>query len=113
VLRPGGSLLVFGPALEALYSDLDYKAGHYRRYALPQLSRLTEAAGLVVERGRYFDILGVVPYYLVYKLLRQTDISGSTMWGYDRVVVPVSRALQRLLRRPPLGKNVLLVAIKP
>ena len=113
VLRPGGSLLVFGPALEALYSDLDYKAGHYRRYALPQLCRLTEAAGLVVERARYFDILGVVPYYLVYKLLRQTDISGSTMWGYDRVVVPVSRALQRALGRPPLGKNVLLVATKP
>jgi hypothetical protein len=35
------------------------------------------------------------------------------MWGYDRVVVPVSRALQRALGRPPLGKNVLLVATKP
>jgi hypothetical protein len=49
----------------------------------------------------------------VYTLLRQTDISGSTMWGYDRVVVPVSRMLQRVLRRPPVGKNVLLVATKP
>jgi hypothetical protein len=66
-----------------------------------------------VERARYFDVLGVVPYYLVYKLLRQTDISGSTMWGYDRIVVPVSRVLQRVLSRPPLGKNVLLVATKP
>jgi 2-polyprenyl-3-methyl-5-hydroxy-6-metoxy-1,4-benzoquinol methylase len=112
VLRPGGSLLVFGPALEALYSDLDYKAGHYRRYALAHLCRLTESAGLAVERARYFDILGVGPYYVVYKLLRQTDISGSTMWGYDRVVVPVSRLLQRVLRRPPLGKNVILVATK-
>jgi len=100
-------------ALEVRYSDLDYKAGHYRRYVLPQLSRLTEAAGLVVEKARYFDVLGVVSYYLVYKLLRQTDISGSPMWGYDRVVVPVSRALQRVLRRPPLGENVLLVATKP
>jgi 2-polyprenyl-3-methyl-5-hydroxy-6-metoxy-1,4-benzoquinol methylase len=112
VLRPGGSLLVFGPALEALYSDLDYKAGHYRRYALPHLCRLTESAGLSLESARYFDILGVAPYYIVYKLLRQTDISGSTMWGYDRVVVPVSRLLQRILRRPPLGKNVILVATK-
>jgi 2-polyprenyl-3-methyl-5-hydroxy-6-metoxy-1,4-benzoquinol methylase len=112
VLRPGGALLVFGPALEALYSDLDYKAGHYRRYALAHLCRLTESAGLAVERARYFDILGVGPYYVVYKLLRQTDISGSTMWGYDRVVVPVSRLLQRVLRRPPLGKNVILVATK-
>jgi hypothetical protein len=35
------------------------------------------------------------------------------MWGYDRIVVPVSRVLQRVLSRPPLGKNVLLVATKP
>jgi hypothetical protein len=51
VLRPGGALLVFGPGLEALYSDLDHKAGHYRRYAPGQLRRLAEQAGLVVERA--------------------------------------------------------------
>jgi SAM-dependent methyltransferase len=113
VLRPGGALLVFGPGLEALYSDLDYKAGHYRRYSPGQLRRLAEQAGLVVERACYFDLLGVPPYYLVYKLLRQTEISGSTMWGYDWVVVPASRLLQRLLGRPPFGKNVVLVAIRP
>ena len=54
----------------------------------PQLCQLTEAAGLAVRKACYFDILGVPPYYLVYKLLRQTEISGSTMWGYDWVVVP-------------------------
>jgi len=113
VLRPGGALLVFGPGLEALYSDLDYKAGHYRRYSPDQLRRLAEQAGLVVERACYFDMLGVPPYYVVYKLLRQTEISGSTMWGYDWVVVPASRLLQRVLVRPPVGKNVLLVATKP
>jgi 2-polyprenyl-3-methyl-5-hydroxy-6-metoxy-1,4-benzoquinol methylase len=113
VLRPGGAVLVFGPALEALYSDLDYKAGHYRRYSLSQLRQLAEAAGLTVVRARYFDMLGVPPYYIVYKLLRQSEISGSTMWGYDWIVVPVSRFLQRALRQPPLGKNVVLVATKP
>jgi hypothetical protein len=34
------------------------------------------------------------------------------MWGYDRLLVPVSRLLQRVVRRPPLGKNVMLVASK-
>jgi SAM-dependent methyltransferase len=113
VLRPGGALLVFGPGLEWLYSDLDYKAGHYRRYSPNQLRRLAERAGLLVERARYFDLLGVPPYYVVYKLLRQTGISGSTMWGYDWVVVPASRLLQRVLVRPPAGKNVVLVATRP
>ncbi|MDP9022194.1 MAG: methyltransferase domain-containing protein [Actinomycetota bacterium] len=113
VLRPGGAVLVFGPALEWLYSDLDYKAGHYRRYTVADLRRLAEDAGLDVIKVTYFDVLGVAPYLLVYRLLRHTDISSSSMWGYDRVVVPLSRFLQRLLRRPPLGKNVILIARRP
>jgi hypothetical protein len=112
-LRPGGALLVFGPALGWMYSELDYKAGHYRRYSLRRLRRLAADAGLEVVSARYFDLLGVAPYALVYRLLRHDDITGSTLWGYDRVVVPASRWLQRLLRHPPLGKNVILIARKP
>jgi 2-polyprenyl-3-methyl-5-hydroxy-6-metoxy-1,4-benzoquinol methylase len=111
-LRPGGALLVFGPALETLYSDLDHKAGHYRRYTLPYLRRIIEGAGLRIVSLRYFDVLGVLPYLLVYRWLHHTEISSSTMWGYDRVIVPVSRAIQRLLRDPPVGKNVLVIAVR-
>ncbi len=112
MLRPGGALLVFGPALEWLYSELDYRAGHYRRYSLRQLRALASAAGLKVASGRYFDVLGVLPYLVVYRLSRHDDIAGSTLWGYDRVVVPLSRLAQRVVRHPPLGKNVILVAVK-
>jgi 2-polyprenyl-3-methyl-5-hydroxy-6-metoxy-1,4-benzoquinol methylase len=112
-LRSGGALLVFGPALEWLYCDLDYKAGHYRRYSLQQLRSVVTAAGLDVVSLRYFDVFGVIPYWLVYRLLRHNDIPTSTMWAYDRLVVPTSRLLQRLIRHPPLGKNIILVARKP
>jgi SAM-dependent methyltransferase len=111
-LRPGGALLVFGPALEWLYSELDYHAGHYRRYSLRRLRSLATAAGFDVVSARYFDVLGVVPYLVVYRLSRHDDISGSTLWGYDRVVVPLSRLIQRVLRNPPLGKNVIMIAVK-
>jgi 2-polyprenyl-3-methyl-5-hydroxy-6-metoxy-1,4-benzoquinol methylase len=112
-LRPGGVVLVFGPALEWLYSELDYRAGHYRRYSLRRLRHLAAAAGLEVVSARYFDLVGVLPYLVVYRLLRHDDITGSTMWAYDRVAVPLSRWLQRTLPAPPLGKNVVLVARKP
>jgi SAM-dependent methyltransferase len=112
VLRPGGALLVFGPALEWLYSELDYNAGHYRRYSVTRLRRLVRAAGFEILSLRYFDVVGVLPYLVVYRLLRRPAISGSTLWGYDRLLVPVSRRLQRAVPRPPLGKNVVLVARK-
>jgi SAM-dependent methyltransferase len=111
-LRRGGALLVFGPALEWLYSELDYRAGHYRRYSLRRLRALASGAGFEVVSARYFDALGVVPYVVVYRLLRHDDISGSTLWGYDRVVVPLSRLIQRVLGSPPLGKNVIMIAVK-
>jgi SAM-dependent methyltransferase len=112
-LRSGGALLVFGPAHEWLYADLDYKAGHYRRYSLRQLRSLVTAAGFEIVSLRYFDVFGALPYWFVYRLLRHNDIPGSTMWAYDRLVVPTSRLLQRLVRSPPFGKNVILVARKP
>ncbi len=111
-LRPGGALLVFGPALEGLYSQLDKKAGHYRRYSLEGMRRLAEDAGLRVVSLHYFDLLGVLPYYLAYTTLRRTTISSSTLWSYDRLIVPLSRSIQRILRHPPVGKNVILAAIK-
>jgi SAM-dependent methyltransferase len=111
-LRPGGALLVFGPALESLYSELDHRAGHYRRYSVDHLSRIVEAAGLRIVSARYFDVLGVLPYLVVYRWLRHASISSSSVWGYDRLIVPTSRFIQRVLRDPPLGKNVILVALK-
>lgn len=112
-LRPGGALLVFGPAHEWLYSKLDHKAGHYRRYDLARLRRLVQDAGMEVVSLRYFDLLGVLPYVVVYRLFRRAKISGSTLWGYDRLIVPVSRFVQRVVGHPPVGKNFVLVAVKP
>lgn len=111
-LRPGGALLVFGPAHEMLYSELDHKAGHYRRYSTRGLRRLAETAGLEIRTSRYFDLLGALPYLAVYRWARRPAISGSTVWGYDRMIVPVSRMLERLVPHPPVGKNVLFVGVK-
>ncbi len=111
-LRPGGAVLVFGPAHEWLYSDLDYKAGHYRRYNVQGLRSVVTAAGFDVVSVRYFDVFGVAPYWFVYRLLRHNGIPGSTMWMYDRLVIPTSRMLQLVVPRPPFGKNIILVARK-
>jgi 2-polyprenyl-3-methyl-5-hydroxy-6-metoxy-1,4-benzoquinol methylase len=111
-LRPGGTVLVFGPAHEALYSELDHKAGHYRRYSTARLRRLAEDAGLEAVTLRYFDPLGALPYLAAYRWARRPAISGSTVWAYDRLIVPLGRLVERALPQPPVGKNILFVGLK-
>jgi SAM-dependent methyltransferase len=111
--RPGGALAVFVPAMPALYGSLDYKSGHFRRYTPDRLRERVEAAGFVDVSVRYFDLLGVIPYWLMYRLLDVQRLDAVSSNGYDRVVVPLSRALERVIGRPPRGKNLVLIARRP
>ena len=110
-LKPGGRLLVFVPALQWLFSDFDGQVGHLRRYRRGRLARDARAAGFVVEQARYFDMAGVVPWYIHFVLLRR-PMGGGSVSLYDKVAVPATRFLESLMT-PPIGKNVLLVARKP
>ncbi len=109
-LRPGGHLLVFVPALAWLYSDFDKQVGHFRRYGRPALEGLVKAAGFSLVRSKYFDVAGVVPWYVAFVLMRRSLGEGSVSL-YDKVAVPVMRFLEGVVS-PPLGKNILLVARK-
>ena len=73
---------------------------------------MVKAAGFDIVQARYFDVLGVVPWWVVYTLGRKTRFNPGMSRLYDRLLVPVGRALESLFP-PPLGKNVLLVAKKP
>jgi 2-polyprenyl-3-methyl-5-hydroxy-6-metoxy-1,4-benzoquinol methylase len=110
-LKPGGHLLVFVPALQWLFSNFDTQVGHLRRYGRAALKAEAQAAGFAIVKARYFDMAGVLPWYINFVLLRRPMGSGSVSL-YDKVVVPASRFLESLLP-PPIGKNILLVARKP
>lgn len=109
-LVPGGKLLIYVPAFELLYSAMDAKVGHFRRYRRRTLTAKLEAAGFEVRAARYVDSLGFVAT-LLYKLLgnRSGVIGGASVRLYDRWVFPLSRALDRILG-PVAGKNLLVTA---
>lgn len=109
-LKGGGHLLVFVPALSFLYSDLDKQVGHFRRYSRDQLAAVAAGAGFTVRSVKYFDIVGIIPWYLAFVLMRRTA-TGTNVSLYDRLVVPVMRRIEGLVR-PPIGKNLILVARK-
>ncbi len=109
-LRKNGYLLIFVPALSFLYSDLDKKVGHFRRYSKSQLVNTVLSAGFSIEKLKYFDIAGIVPWYIAFVLLKKTTTEGNVSI-YDKLVVPIMRRIEHII--PPLiGKNLILVARK-
>lgn len=110
--RPGGRLCVFVPAVPAIYGTLDRKSGHYRRYRRDELVRNVTAGGFRVDDVRYFDVAGLVPYWLAYRVIGLQSLGGASTSLFAKVLVPISRALQAVLRRPPIGKNLILTATR-
>ncbi len=112
-LKPGARLLVYVPAFPVLYTSMDAKVGHVRRYKRDTLAHAVAAAGFTIECVEYADSIGFFAT-LAFRLTdRGTgDIDPRMLKLYDRVVFPVSRALDRVSRRW-FGKNLVLVARNP
>jgi SAM-dependent methyltransferase len=112
-LKPGGKLLIYVPAFAVLFTAMDRKVGHLRRYRRAPLTTLVRDAGLKVDEARYVDSLGFFAT-LAYRALGRADgsIDRRALRAYDRLVFPLSRVCDRLLS-PCVGKNLVVVASKP
>lgn len=111
-LKRGGQVFAYVPAFQLLYTSMDRKVGHVRRYTRVELQGKLERAGLRVTRSRYADSIGFAAT-LLYKLTDQGqgDINPRMLKLYDWAVFPLSALLDLALGRL-LGKNVYAVAIK-
>lgn len=74
VLRPGGRVLLFVPAFMFLWGVQDDVSHHRRRYRLPQLRSVVQAAGFEVERMSYANITFFAPILLGRGLMRVTGM---------------------------------------
>ena len=111
-LLPGGTLVIWVPAFQVLYSRFDEMLGHQRRYRLAPLRSLVEHSGYTVLDARYVNVVGWFAWLVVARLLGRIPVSSDSISIYDRFVVPVVRAVERSVR-PPFGQSVLVVARKP
>lgn len=113
VTAPGGTFVVYVPAFQVLYSAMDRKVGHLRRYRHGLMTQRAEAAGFEVVSCRYADSLGF-PATLLYRAVgsRKGDINERSVAAYDRLAFPASLVLDRVVGRW-LGKNLVLVARRP
>ncbi|HEX3393655.1 MAG TPA: class I SAM-dependent methyltransferase [Acidimicrobiales bacterium] len=111
-LHPGGRLLLFVPAFEALYSDFDRRIGHHRRYRAPQLGAAVTEAGFEVVDARYVNSVGAVAWWVVATKLGRVPTTRWSALTYDKAMVPVLRRLESRWA-PPFGQSVLCIARRP
>ena len=112
LLNPDGCICIFVPAMQMLYGAIDKQVGHYRRYSKRYLIDLFEnKLDMKILRIKYFDIVGVIPWYILSCVLKLTGQNSTTVKIYDKLVVPVMSKLEKCLKLP-LGKNIYIVASK-
>jgi SAM-dependent methyltransferase len=110
-LKPGGHLVVLGPAHPWLFSPFDRAIGHYRRYTKATLRALAPE-GLVLIRSLYLDSIGLLASLGNRLLLRRALPGPGQIAFWDKVLIRCSRLVDPLVGYS-LGKSVLNIWKRP
>lgn len=115
-LVPGGCIGIYVPAHPILYSMMDKEVGHVRRYTRGDLRKKVESAGFEIQSLAYDDFIGFFAAAVVKMIGYKNSAnlgSKESLIFYDKIVYPISRILDFAGLRFILGKNLILVAVKP
>ena len=114
-LAEDGKIFLYLPAKMLLWSKLDEKVGHYRRYEYAELKEKCEQVGLTIEKLHFADSLGFFAS-LAMKLFGYNEERGigsvSSLLFYDKWLLPISIVLDNIGFKYLFGKNIILVAHK-
>ena len=126
LLKSGGLCVATVPALRSLWSASDDYYEHRRRYRRDELSELFRAAGLSIEKARYWGFPVVLAYDTLFLLPmnkrrarrnvgEDPALQSVARAGRSRALVSLVRAafaVDRLFRFIPFGPGLLLVGRK-
>lgn len=122
VLVPGGHLVLFTPAVKLLWSQLDVKSHHIRRYNKLILSQKAKKAKFIIKDIKYFNYILFLPA-LPIRLIQKLPLFKKNNLGVDLIVG--NRLINEILSiifnldvwsvkwlSPPIGVSLLLIAEK-
>ena len=110
-LPKNGHVCIFVPALQWLYGTADENLGHFRRYHKKPLESLIQQVGFKIVKSRYFDLVGILPWWLLFCLFKNQEVKAGQVSIYDKLVIPVMRKVESKIPLP-IGKNILIVGQK-
>ncbi len=106
-----GHVCLFVPALQWLYGTADENLGHFRRYSKKSLESLVQEVGFTLVKSRYFDIIGILPWWILFCLLKRQAVNAGQISMYDKIVIPLMRKIENKIS-VPIGKNILMIGKK-
>lgn len=110
LLKPGGKLILLVPAHQRAYTKMDSNLGHFRRYTKQNLKTKFENSKFKVIKVRYYNLPGVIGWFVNGKLLRKKIIPKNQLGIFDKVFIPWLLIEKKV--NVPLGLSVLIVGQK-
>lgn len=107
ILPAGGALILFVPALPALFSSLDEAVGHHRRYTPQSLRAVLEQNGFEVEALQWMNLVGIPGWVLNGHVLKRRVLPPLQLRLYDRLA-PTLASLESKVKLP-VGLSLLAV----
>jgi len=111
-LAPGGTLVLYVPHGQGLYSSLDEVLGHRCRYDREMLARELAAAGFELLGQRFFNRAAVPGWWWNGKVLRRRTFSRLQLKLFD-LGVPLLRLVDRFLPWNGLGLVAVARRVEP
>ena len=114
-LHNNGKLILFLPAFNFLFTSMDKKTGHFRRYNKKEIRKKLNDCGFKIERIEYFDILGAI-LTLIYKLLdnfiqQNGNITKKQIEIFDKLF-KINFYITKFFFKKLFGKNLVIIAKK-
>jgi putative flippase GtrA len=110
-LTETGLLLIYVPAFESIWTNMDDKVGHYRRYKIKDLTSKLHETGYKVLKIHYCDSLGFLLSLLFIFIGNKNGAPSSfSLTIYDNLLLPISNFLDVFFSKY-FGKNIFVVAV--
>lgn len=109
-LSKTGTLVIFVPAFKVLWSSMDDRVGHCRRYSKVMLAEKLAASGYTIKFIRYCDSVGFA-LTLLFKYIgnKSGEPSSASLRVFDIFLLPISKLVDVLIFGI-FGKNLIAIA---
>ena len=113
MLKKDGHLIIFVPAFNFLFSEFDFKVGHFRRYNVEMLKKICNQNDLEIEDIKFFDSVGffILLFIKFFEIDSCKKITAKNLIFYDKIFVKIN-IISDLIFRKICGKNIILIARK-